>query len=96
MYAETNPKTNKEYNGWANYESWNVNLWIANDPGLYELARGCSDYDTFVGMLRVMLGEAVGDGGAAAIGYETPDGVAWSDSGIDVEEINRVTFGEEE
>ena len=29
----------KTYNGHKNYNYWNVALWIANDEGLYNLAR---------------------------------------------------------
>lgn len=25
----------KEYNGWTNYPTWNVNLWLTNDEGSY-------------------------------------------------------------
>ena len=24
------------YNGWTNYETWAVNLWLSNDQGSYE------------------------------------------------------------
>jgi hypothetical protein len=37
----------QEYNGWKNYETWNVALWINNDQGLQEtvrdMARECVD-----------------------------------------------------
>ena len=25
-----------EYNGWTNYETWNVGLWLGGDAGLYD------------------------------------------------------------
>lgn len=28
----------KTYNGWTNYETWNVNLWMTNDQGSQEWA----------------------------------------------------------
>ena len=31
--------TNKEYNGWYNYETWLVNLWMDNDQGSHETWR---------------------------------------------------------
>jgi len=40
--------TDTEYNGWTNYETWNVALWIGNDEGLYDIARRCDDYQDFV------------------------------------------------
>ena len=38
-----------EYNGWYNYETWCVNLWMDNDQGSHEMwrehARDSSDAD---------------------------------------------------
>lgn len=68
------------YNGFKNYQTWNVVLWINNDEGLYNLARQCSSYDEFVDCMRDLGG---------SIGYETPDNVAWADPTIDRESINR-------
>ena len=29
------------YNGWANWTTWNVALWLQNDPFLYNTAKAC-------------------------------------------------------
>ena len=68
----------QDYNGWTNYETWNVALYIQNEYGLYELAKDTPDYKTFIDMMRE-LGS-----------LETPDQVAWNDSGIDHDEINEM------
>lgn len=31
--------TDKTYNGWTSYETWNVKLWIDNEQGTYEYWR---------------------------------------------------------
>jgi hypothetical protein len=32
----------KEYNGWHNYETWTVKLWLDNDEGTYNYMRELS------------------------------------------------------
>jgi len=71
------------YNGYKNYETWNVCLWISNDEGLYNLARSCANYDEFVELVR------------ECGSLETPDNVAWNDSGLDLDEINEACFSED-
>lgn len=71
------------YNGYSNYETWNVCLWILNDEGLYDLSRRCADYADFICQLR--------DIGIV----ETNDMVAWNDSGINVREVNDACFNED-
>lgn len=55
------------YNGWANYETWNVALWIQNDEGLYNLALTLSDYQELVDVLYQEYGVT-----------ETKDGVKFN------------------
>ena len=74
---------NSEYNGYKNYETWNVCLWIANDEGLYNLSMACANYDEFVGTLRELDC------------LETSDGVAWNDSGLDIDANNEACFSED-
>jgi hypothetical protein len=68
--------TDTTFNGWANWETWNVALWIQNDESLYDAARRCRTYQDLVAMLY--------DCGSR----ETPDGCRWDDPAIDGLEIN--------
>ena len=70
--------TDTTYNGWANYETWNVALWIQNDEGLYNVAKQCANYQQLVDLLDDIGSE------------ETPDGVKWNDTKIDGLEVNEM------
>ena len=71
----------KGYNGFANYETWNVALWINNDEGLYHLAMECGDYETLVNRLYEDYGVR-----------ETKDGVKFADPKVNVIQINSDVF----
>ena len=76
--------TQSKYNGWANYETWNVALWIGNDEGLYREAvrfmrrdgassrKPYSDFIEYAGMS----------------GEKTADGVKWDGSRLGLRELN--------
>lgn len=67
--------TDGKYNGYANYQTWNVCVWIANDEKLYNIATTCADYSSFIKQMRMW-------------GYlETPDNVAYNDSGVSLAEM---------
>lgn len=69
-----------KYNGWANYQTWNVAWWMTrNDEGLYTFAKGCKDYEEFQAGIKEYGG---------AIAFQTPDGVSWNDSALDIDEID--------
>jgi len=46
----------KEYNGWTNYETWVVSLWMDNEQSTYdffrEQARHWTDVDRFADCLK--------------------------------------------
>lgn len=77
------------YNGYKNYQTWNVCLWICNDEGLYEFAAVCQDYNDFKARLRESLSQRLNNSWnyTSAIAFETPDGVSWNDSGVDNERM---------
>lgn len=68
------------YNGWKNYETWNVALWIGNEEPLYRDAvrfmrdyKGRSPYSDFVSRFSQKA---------------TPDGIPWLSRKVSLREMN--------
>ena len=66
------------YNGWTNYETWNVALWLGNDEGMYSLARRKNSYDELIPTLEAFYGQI------------TPDGVRWMDPSVNTVELDEM------
>ena len=69
---------NSEYNGWANWETWNVALWLQNDEAYYRTAclHGGRGYDALIPVLESNFTQC------------TPDGARWMDPTIDTDELD--------
>ena len=77
------------YNGWANYETWNVALYINNEYAMYQTAvewvrdRLDMGYDSLsYDIFRHTLNELFGD--------KTADGVWWDDDTLDHAELTEM------
>ena len=69
-------------NGFANYETWNVTLYIQNDEGLYKVAKRFAKFGRMYQDLVKLLYECGSK--------ETPDGVKWNDPAVDAGEITEL------
>ena len=67
----------EKYNGWSDWTTWNVALWINNDQTYYSIAKECKDYMDFLYEMQAMIGS-----------FATPDGADWGEANI--EELNEV------
>jgi hypothetical protein len=86
------------YNGWANYETWNVTHWIDKDEGLYGFVRdGLENLleehgNDWENISLTELKELIVDSFNACVagygGRATPDGVRLFDPKIDWSEVS--------
>lgn len=72
------------FNGWANYETWNVALWLMNDFAYYRLALRYDRYNALIPALENEFGQM------------TPDGVRWMDAKICTREITNLMLDMQE
>ena len=66
------------YNGWSNFETWNIALWLQNDEMMYKLTRFAESYDECIESLQY------------AFGAKTPDGVYWDDTKLNKDELTEM------
>lgn len=80
-------KTNDTYNGWKNYETWNIALWVNNDESLYRAFR-------LIKQRRIKATQAVNYRMIILeLGLErdrTPDNVNYISSVLDYEELDEM------
>ena len=69
--------TDTSYNGWTNYETWNVSLWLRNDEPLYRIAQMWAEHG-YKSLSHMLMEYTTG----------TPDGVAWNDTNLNICELN--------
>ena len=83
-----NPSKATTYNGWTNYETWNVALWLDNDHYNYSIARMPSSktYKDFVRNMKKPNYKNLD----VSHDYRnvTGDGISWTDPLLNIEELD--------
>ena len=77
-----NDKT--KHMGWANYETWNVALWIQNTEEIYKIAKQFDNYKDFVNLGLLALVFKVGDF------MKTGDDVSFTNKLLNTEELDNM------
>ena len=80
--------TDTTYNGWSNFSTWNVALFINNEYQFYKAAQSYVSYQKELG-LDIKYKEYY-QFFMTLLGTITPDGVSWTDPTIDEDEMNEM------
>ena len=78
--TQTQTMTSETYNGWANYETWNVALWLGNDERMYNFARMFAEHG-YKSLAHLLV---------ESFGAVTPDGVYWKHADLDITALNEL------
>jgi len=73
----TNLEFGPTYNGWSNWETWNIALWLDNDYSNYQIALKSDSFFHYV-LKLIQEGEPL----------KTPDGAHFFDWKVNIEELD--------
>ena len=77
------------YQGWANYETWNVALWIQNTEEIYNIAKQFDNYKDFVNLgLRIQTLHYKNKN--AFTFFNTGDWVSFTNKLLNIEELDNM------
>ena len=79
----------KTYNGWKNYETWNVALWLGNDYILTSAIRGMNSLNQIKSPYRYIVNElkhSMFNSGKSG------DGVSWTDPKLDYQALDEMVL----
>jgi len=93
--VDTIGKTDEEtdYNGWRNWESWNVAAWISNDEMIYSRAVFVAHHPDRYPRPFEALRDLVVAARHSSAKVHTPDGADWFDERLDVGELDEMITG---
>ena len=88
-------KNETTYNGWTNYETWNVSCWASSTEFLYALARTSEDYRQFVELVKMFANDITNDyyarfNIAHNFANGTPDGINWKSRKLNTQELDEM------
>ena len=75
------------YNGWKNYQTWNVALWLGNDEGLYNSAVEWARKRKKEGK-KILYRHFVEYMGL--VGVRTPDRISYSGNQLDYKRLSEM------
>ena len=76
------------YNGWSNYQTWNVALYIQNEFRFYKAAQSYVSYQNQLNL--PVLFDEFRQYFMDLLGSVTPDGVSYTDPTLDQNELNEM------
>jgi hypothetical protein len=84
--------TTETYNGWTNYETWNIALWLQNDESLYKAMLHFIETTASTKYKEFINSELYGENSHTSTiqSASTDDSVYWLDPKVNIAELDAI------